>query len=66
MESDHDIKTRVTTLEELKVPRKGADCLVIIYAPDETDYGRRHVLHKEVTSIGRDRENDKRHGHHWW
>lgn len=58
MDSDHDIKTRVTTLEELKVPREGADCLVIIYAPDETDYGRRHVLHKEVTSIGRDREND--------
>ena len=58
VESDHDIKTRVTTLEELKLPRKGDDCLVIIYAPDEADYGRRHVLHKELTSIGRDREND--------
>lgn len=58
MDSDHDIKTRVTTLEELKVPRQGADCLVIIYAPQESDYGRRHVLRNEVTTIGRDREND--------
>lgn len=58
MESDHDIKTRVTTLEELKIPRKGSDCLVIIYAPAESDYGRRHVLQKEINTIGRDREND--------
>ena len=33
VDSDHDIKTRVTTLEELKVQRKGDDCLVVIYAP---------------------------------
>lgn len=58
VDSDHDIKTRVTTLEELKVPHKGEDCLVIIYAPEETDLGRRHVLHKEITTVGRDREND--------
>ena len=58
VESDHDIKTRVTTLEELKVQRKGDDCLVVIYAPVASDLGRRHVLQKSVTAIGRDREND--------
>ncbi|HTU58778.1 MAG TPA: GGDEF domain-containing protein [Polyangiales bacterium] len=58
MESDHDIKTRVTTLEELKVQRKGDDCLVVIYAPMASDLGRRHVLDQEVVTIGRDREND--------
>ncbi|HEX7478305.1 MAG TPA: GGDEF domain-containing protein [Polyangiales bacterium] len=58
MDSDHEIKTRVTTLEELKVQRKGDDCLVVIYAPIASDLGRRHVLDKELVSIGRDREND--------
>ena len=58
MDSDHDIKTRGTTLEELKVKRKGDDCLVVIYAPVQSDLGKRFVLQKEQTSIGRDREND--------
>jgi diguanylate cyclase (GGDEF)-like protein len=58
VDSDHDIKTRVTTLEELQVRHKGDDCLVVIYAPVEADLGKRHVLQRDVTSIGRDREND--------
>jgi diguanylate cyclase (GGDEF)-like protein len=58
VDSDHDIKTRVTTLEELKVQRKGDDCLVVIYAPVASDLGRRHVLDQELVTIGRDREND--------
>lgn len=58
MDSDHDIKTRVTTLDELRVKRKGDDCLVVIYAPATADLGKRHVLQKEETSIGRDRDND--------
>jgi len=58
VDSDHDIKTRVTTLEELKVKRKGDDCLVVIYAPVESELGKRHVLHKDVATIGRDRDND--------
>src|SRR5689334_15238759 len=58
VDSDHDIKTRVTTLEELKVKRKGDDCLVVIYAQVETNLGKRYVLQKDVTSIGRDRDND--------
>ena len=58
MDSDHDIKTRVTTLEELKVKRKGDDCLVVIYAPIPTNLGKRYVLQKDATTIGRDRDND--------
>jgi diguanylate cyclase (GGDEF)-like protein len=58
LDSDHDIKTRVTTLEELKVKRKGDDCLVVIYAPIPANLGKRYVLTKDVTSIGRDRDND--------
>lgn len=58
MDSDHEIKTRVTTLEELKVQRKGDDCLVVIYAPVASELGRRHVLDKESLTVGRDREND--------
>jgi diguanylate cyclase (GGDEF)-like protein len=59
VDSDHDIKTRVTTLDELKVHRKGGDdCLVVIYAPVASDLGRRYVLDQEVITIGRDREND--------
>jgi diguanylate cyclase (GGDEF)-like protein len=58
VDSDHDIKTRVTTLEELKVKPKGDDCLVVIYAPIASDLGKRHVLQKDAMSIGRDRDND--------
>jgi two-component system cell cycle response regulator len=58
LDSDHDIKTRVTTLEELKVQRKGDDCLVVIYAPIQGNLGRRFLLQREIMSIGRDREND--------
>jgi diguanylate cyclase (GGDEF)-like protein len=58
VDSDHDIKTRVTTLEELQVRHKGDDCLVVIYAPVESELGKRHVLQRDITSIGRDREND--------
>ena len=58
MDSDHDIKTRVTTLEELKVKRKGEDCLVGDFRPIQSELGKRLVLQKDVTSIGRDRDND--------
>jgi two-component system cell cycle response regulator len=58
VDSDYDIKTRVTTLEELKAPKKADDCLVVIYAPDSRRLGKRHVLHSDMLTIGRDREND--------
>lgn len=55
---DSDIKTRVTPLEELKLPAKqGQDCLVIIYSSDARQFGKRHVLGDSPTTIGRGSEN---------
>jgi two-component system cell cycle response regulator len=58
VESDYDIKTRVTGLEELKVRRPGQDCLVVIHAPVQSDLGRRYLLAKQQITIGRGRDND--------
>ena len=58
VESDHEMKTRVTGLEELKVRRPGQDCLVVIYAPVQSDLGRRYLVSKQVMTIGRGRDND--------
>ena len=55
---DSDIKTRVTPLEELKLPSKpGSDCLVIIYSSDARQFGKRHVLGPEPVLLGRGSEN---------
>ncbi|MEM6960142.1 MAG: GGDEF domain-containing protein [Myxococcota bacterium] len=55
---DSDIKTRVTPLEELKLPhRQGQDCLVVIYSSDARLFGRRHVLGEQSVHIGRGGEN---------
>lgn len=58
MDSDYDLKTRVTGLEALKVAQTGVDCLVVLYTPTPSDLGRRHVLERPVTTIGRGRDND--------
>jgi diguanylate cyclase (GGDEF)-like protein len=58
VDSDHDIKTRVTTLDELKVQRKGDACLVVIYTPVEANLGKRFPLVKDETTVGRGHEND--------
>ena len=58
MESDYDVNTRVTGLDELRMPRSGFACLVVIHAPLQTDLGKRYVLDKDVTTIGRGRDND--------
>ncbi len=55
---DSDIKTRVTPLEELKLPsRPGMDCLVVIYSSDARQLGKRHVLGREPILVGRGGEN---------
>ena len=55
---DSDIKTRVTPLDELKLPTKpGSDCLVIIYSSDARQFGKRHVLGPEPILLGRGSEN---------
>ena len=58
MDSDYDIQTRITGLDQLKLRRVGEDCLVIIHAPVQTVLGRRHVLDRPITTIGRGRDND--------
>lgn len=58
MDSDYDIQTRVTGLDELKVKRPGEACLVVIHAPVQNDLGRRYVLDKDITTVGRGRDND--------
>ena len=57
MESDHDT-TRIRTLEALQVKSQGDDCLVVIHTPVQFDLGKRYVLHKDLTTIGRERDND--------
>jgi diguanylate cyclase (GGDEF)-like protein len=55
---DSDIKTRVTPLDELKLPAKqGQDCLVIIYSSDARQFGKRHVLGDIPVQLGRGSEN---------
>lgn len=58
VDADYDLQTRVTGLEALRVTHEVADCLVVIYAPSQADLGRRYVLERPVTSIGRGRDND--------
>jgi two-component system cell cycle response regulator len=58
VDSDYDVNTRITGLDELKVRRSGDACLVVIHAPVQTDLGRRYVLDKDVITIGRGRDND--------
>lgn len=55
---DSDIKTRVTPLDELKVPvQSGQDCIVVIYSSDARQFGKRHVLGDEPILLGRGSEN---------
>jgi len=55
---DSDIKTRVTPLEDLKIPaRMGQDCLVTIYSSDARQFGKRHVLGRQALTIGRGSDN---------
>ncbi|HEY6645230.1 GGDEF domain-containing protein [Povalibacter sp.] len=58
VDSEYDLKTRVTGLDSLPLPRSGADCLVVIYSPAHAELGRRHILDRPVTTIGRGRDND--------
>jgi two-component system, cell cycle response regulator len=58
VEADYDSNTRITGLEELGAGTVGQSCLVVLHAPLDTDLGRRYVLDKEVTTVGRGRDND--------
>jgi two-component system cell cycle response regulator len=58
VDPDYEVQTRVTGLDELRVRRPGEACLVVIYAPVQMDLGRRYVLDKPTTTVGRGRDND--------
>ena len=58
MDTDYELQTRVTGLDELKVKRSGEDCLVVIYAPTQSELGRRYLLSHSSLGIGRGRDND--------
>lgn len=55
---DLDGKTRVTAIQQLPGRLGGEDCLVIIHAPTQTDLGKRFVLDRTITTIGRGQDND--------
>jgi diguanylate cyclase (GGDEF)-like protein len=58
VDSDYEIKTRITGLDELKMAHPGQGCLVVIHAPLHGDLGRRFLLDKDSITIGRGRNND--------
>jgi diguanylate cyclase (GGDEF)-like protein len=58
VEADYDSKTRITGLEDIGVGSFGQSCLVVLHAPVHSELGRRYALDKEVTTIGRGRDND--------
>jgi diguanylate cyclase (GGDEF)-like protein len=55
---DSEVKTRITPLSEVAHPEgTGEDCLVVIYSPDQHNFGKRQLLGKEPMRIGRERGN---------
>ncbi len=58
MQTDDDTKTFLNSQIGQPPRGDGEDCLVIIYAGTQADFGRRHVLKTPLTSIGRSRSND--------
>jgi two-component system, cell cycle response regulator len=56
-----DIKTReteLTPLDSVEARAPGDDCLVVIYASESTQFGKRYVLTTGPLLIGRGTEND--------
>jgi two-component system cell cycle response regulator len=56
--SDDDVKTRLTGNHVGPPGVEGEDCLVVIHAATQADFGRRYLLKGAVTTIGRGRDND--------
>lgn len=55
---DSEVKTRITPLSEVGQPEgSGDDCLVVIYSPDASNFGKRQVLGNETLRVGRERGN---------
>ena len=58
VQADYDSNTRITGLEELNATISGQSCLVVLHSPVQSELGRRHSLDREITTIGRGRDND--------
>lgn len=54
---DSEVKTRITPLSEVAQPESGQDCLVVIYSPDQRNFGKRTLLGSEPLRVGRERGN---------
>jgi two-component system, cell cycle response regulator len=54
---EDDEKTRVTGLEEMQLPVKGDDCLVVIHTAVQTELGKRYLLQESIINIGRGSSN---------
>ena len=54
---DDDDRTRVTFQSARPPQAEGEDCLVIIHATLQADFGRRYELKNAITTIGRGRDN---------
>jgi diguanylate cyclase (GGDEF)-like protein len=53
--ADHELQTQLMGSE---AAAQRTDCLVIVHSPQQAEVGRRHLLGKDVTTIGRGLEND--------
>ena len=52
-------ETEVTSLEEIKaIPRISEDCLVVIYSPETSYFGKRFTLQHKPFTIGRGQEHE--------
>jgi diguanylate cyclase (GGDEF)-like protein len=55
---DSDLNTRVTAVPLHRTAHVGVDCLVVIYAPAQTQLGKRFALDRSAITLGRGRDND--------
>ena len=58
MQRDDDANTHLNGQASRPPIADGEDCLVVIYAAAQADFGQRYILKSPLTSIGRSRSND--------
>jgi diguanylate cyclase (GGDEF)-like protein len=58
VDPDHETQTRITAVAQPRGGAAGHGSLVVIHSPAQSELGKRYVLDKDVTTIGRGRDND--------
>ena len=58
MDPDYETQTRITAVAQPRGGAAGHGSLVVIHSPAQSELGKRYVLDKDVTTIGRGRDND--------